>query len=186
MAKKGYKHTEEEKLIKRVNQRLVRLERQGLDSYAKRTLEKRLKDLNAWTGKGRARTSVKEFDSFEKKKFIKALQIFDKSESSRVKEAKRIEKEFKEFYTKLGKTDVDVKFNTAYAISQLSSLEASNWFFKNFDPSEVYDFIAEVKESEYDYNTFVDKFKANFEYTNDDDLRKHLYPFYLEVMHYGD
>lgn len=196
MAKKGYKYTDEEKLIKRVNQRLVRLERAGLDSYAKRTLEKRLRDLNAWTGKGRARSSVREFSDFEKRKFIKALQIFDKAESSRVKEAKRIEREFTEFYRKLGKEKElnrffkekgkKGKFKTAYGISQLSALEDANWFFRNFDPSDLYDFIKEAKQSNWDYYTFAEKFMANFMTSQDMDLKGDLYAFYQEVMHYGD
>lgn len=185
MAKKGYKYTEEELLIKRVNQRLVRLEREGIDSYAKRMLQNRLEKLNAWTGKGRARSSVPEFDSFEKKKFIKALKIFDKAESSRVKEAKRIQKEFKDFYSKIGKTDKKVDFNTAYGITQLASLEMANQFFKKFDPSDVYDAIVEAKEESYDYETFRDKFIANFNVTEDSDARGMLYPFYMEIMGYG-
>lgn len=174
--KKKYHYTEEQKLIKRVNQRLVRLERSGIDSYAKRLLEERLRDLNAWTSKGRARTSVPEFNEIEKRKFIKALKLFDKSESATVKGARNIKQTFKE------KLKKDISMSDAYAIQTMFEIEDLEEFIRRFDPSEFWNFISEASREGWAEQSFIEKFIENFDVTDDLDIRlklKHIYDEYV-------
>lgn len=188
-------YTEEQKLIKRVNQNLVRLERAGFNTYAKKKLQERMEDLNAWTGKGRVRFSVPELDPKEKKAFIKALQFFEASETHTVGGTKKLspkfEKIFKQgFIEKIDEETSEIKqekltSHEQIMIESLFELEETESFMSNFEYEDIIDFndfILDVRDNLISEEEFIDKFQANFLVTDDQDLIDELSSFYNRMF----
>lgn len=188
-------YTEEQKLIKRVNQNLVRLERAGFKTYAQKKLQERMEDLNAWTGKGRVRFSVPELDPKEKKAFIKALQFFESSETHTVGGTKKLsptfEKIFKQgFIEKIVEETGEIKQEKLTSrekimIESLFELEETESFMSNFEYDDIInfnDFILDVRDNLISEEEFIDKFQANFLVTDDQDLIDELSSFYNRMF----
>lgn len=199
-------YTEEQKLIKRVNQNLVRLERAGFNTYAKRQLEERMKDLNAWTGKGRVRFSVPELDKKEKKAFIKALQFFEASATHTVGGTKKLSPEFEKIFRsgKIVKIVEEVNEETGeielvekeekltsheqYMIEALFELEETESFMENFEYDDIIDFnefILNARDNLISEEEFIDKFQANFLVTDDQNILDDLSSFYNKLISKG-
>ena len=176
-AKKKKVYTPEEKQIKRINQQILRLKRADIDSYSVRALRQRLESIGALTKEGNVFRNYKKLDERQQKIFFKALNLFEKDVLSSKTGIKEYQKELLEL-VKGEKTFEKESERISYGIKRLFSLNQMQDFLSKFDPSEVWNFIEEAKEKNWTVSTFIDRFIANFEASNDLDTKEMLIDIY--------
>lgn len=175
--KKKKVYTAEEKQIKRINTQILRLKRAGIDSYSVRTLRQRLKSIGALTEAGNVFRAYKTLTEQQSRIFFKALDLFEKDLLSSKKGIKQYQKELEELLK--GEKQFEKKSEKlAYGIKRLFSLNQMQDFLSKFDPSEVFAFIEEAREKNWNITTFVDRFITNFNTTNDLDTKEMLIDVY--------
>ena len=181
---KGFSNESLNKLIKRANQRIVRIEkRYGKDKWAVKKLKSNLDNdlLNAWTEKGRIRISKNASeDDLEKIKLI--TEKFVNKEQSSLKSISKIEARTKEAIR--NKTSLKVKPNQE--VVELSdedveliydALDDDNvgWLMDETRlGSDVWVFITEAKDKRETKDQFIERVSLYINRTNDLEVKERL------------
>lgn len=183
---KGFSNESLNKLIKRANQRIVRIEkRYGKDRWAVKRLKADLDNdlLNAWTKKGRIRVpkNVSE-DDIEKIKLL--TQKFLEKETSKLSGIKSKEKDIKDnIKQKARVNDIDISDDEVETIFESLSDDNVEWLMDETRlGSDVWIFMAEAKEKRESKNQFATRVLDYISNTNDEDAKNKLERIYDKYL----
>lgn len=189
MAKKkgqGFSNESLQKLVKRANQRIVRIEqRYGKDRWAVKSLKANLDNdlLNAWTEKGRIRIpKTASEDDIEKIRLI-TKKFLDKNTSS-LKGIKSRVSDIKKTIKEKGKrNDIEISDDEAEIIYYALNDEDINWLMNETRlASDVWVFIAEAKDKRESKDEFVTRVANYINNTNDEDVKNKLEEIYNKYL----
>lgn len=191
--KQGIKDDSLQKLIKRANQKIFRIEkRYGKDRWAVKKLKSNLDNdlLNAWTEKGRIRIPKNASeDDLEKIKLI--TEKFVTKEQSSLRSIAKIEARTKEAIR--NKTSLSSKPNEQI-VNKLSNedveliydaLDDDNiqWLMDEARiGSDVWVFIAEAKDKRETKDQFVDRVSLYIKRTNDLEVKERLESIFSDFV----
>ena len=184
--KQGIKDDSLQKLIRKVNQRIVRIEeRYGQDKWAVKRLKSNLdnKLLNAWTKKGRIRVPKNASeDDLEKIKLIN--EKFIESNLSSLRGIKSRESDIKDtIREKAVRNDIDLSSDEVETIFESLSDENVNWLMDETRlGSDVWIFMAESKDKRESEDQFVARVLNYINNTNDEDARNKLEGIYNKYL----
>lgn len=195
--KQGIKDDSLQKLIKRANQKIVRIEkRYGKDRWAVKRLKSNLDNdlLNAWSKKGRIRVPKNASeDDLEKIKLI--TEKFVTKEQSSLRSIAKIEARTKEAIR--NKTSLSSKPNEQI-VNELSdedveliydALDDDNiqWLMDEARiGSDVWVFIAEAKDKRETKDQFVDRVSLYIKRTNDLEVKEKLEKIFSDFVNKKD
>lgn len=174
------------KLIKRANQRIVRIEqRYGKDRWAVKKLKSNLDNdlLNAWTKKGRIRVPKNASeDDIEKIKLI--TEKFVKSDLSSLKGIKSRELDIKNtIRDKAIRNDIDLTDDEVETIFESLSDDNMNWLMDETRlGSDVWIFMAEAKDKRETKDQFTQRLLNYVSKTNDEDAKIKLESIYERFL----
>ena len=184
--KQGIKDDSLQKLIKKANQRIVRIEKQyGKDKWAVKRLKSNLdnKLLNAWTKKGRIRVPKNASeDDLEKIKLI--TEKFLKSDLSSLKGIKSRESDIKNtIRDKAVRNEIDLTNDEVETIYESLSDDNMNWLMDETRlGSDVWIFMAEAKDKRENKNQFTERLLNYVSKTNDEDAKLKLESIYERFL----
>ena len=189
MAKKkgqGFSNESLQKLIKRANQRIVRIEqRYGKDRWAVKSLKANLDNdlLNAWTQKGRI-CIPKNASEDDKEKIKLITEKFLSSSISSLKGIKSRVSDIKKTIKEKGKrNDIEISDDEAETIYELLNDEDMNWLMSETRlASDVWVFIAEAKDKRESKNEFTLRVLNYINNTNDEDAKEKLERIYDKYL----
>ena len=174
------------KLIKKANQRIVRIEkRYGKDRWAVKSLKANLnnKMLNAWTEKGRIRVpKTATEDDIEKIRLI-TNKFLDKNTSS-LKGIKSRELEIKQTIKEKGKrNDIDISDDEVETLYDALDDDNVNWLMEETRlASDVWVVLAESKDKRESKDQFVERLSNYINKTNDEDAKEKLEEIYNKYL----
>ena len=189
MAKKkgqGFSNESLQKLVKRANQRIVRIEqRYGKDRWAVKSLKANLDNdlLNAWTEKGRIRIpKTASEDDIEKIRLI-TKKFLDKNISS-LKGIKSREFDIKQTIKEKGKrNDIDISDDEVETIYESLSGENMDWLMEETRlGSDTWIVLAEAKDKRESKDQFVERLLNYINKTNDEDAKEKLGEIYNKYL----
>ena len=195
MAKKkvqGFSNESLQKLIKRANQRIVRIEqRYGKDRWAVKSLKANLDNdlLNAWTKKGRIRIP-KTASEDDKEKIKLITEKFMKKEMSSLKDISIIEARTKEairnkttLKEKPNEELVDLSNEDVELIYDALDDENIDWLMNETRlASDVWVFIGEVKDKRETKDQFIDRVSLYINKTNDKEVKEKLEKIFSDFV----
>ena len=165
------------KLSKRANQRILRLERlTGIkEPFAIKQLVDYLssEQLKAISKKGRIRAS-KKMNETQMIATIKATKEFLASGQSKVKEVKKITKEYSI------KAEKPINYKQANTLYQ--SGKNYTWIYDYMTPSEFWSFVKLAKEQGWNKEVFINEIQAYITKEVDEELKRDLEALYIYVM----
>lgn len=179
-------HSELRLLVKRANQRLVRLERNfGVDSWASKKLKARLstEKLGAFTFNNRIRLN-KSMSTTQLRAVKKATEQFLNSKTSTVKGIKNIKHNTVKKLKNTIESDYDVEFEDEEIESLYNILEDDDYsdIIDFIPPSDIWAIIAEAKAQNYTVDTFINKVKHYIDYGNDTGIKNNLISLYNKYV----
>ena len=173
-------------LIKRANQRIVRIEKQyGKDRWAVRDLKSHLdnKMLDAWTSKGRARIP-KNATADDVEKIANILEKFTKQKTSSIRTIKERERDIKDsIREKAGRSDIDLDNQDVEALYRALIDDDVKWLQDETRlGSDVWVFLAEGRAKNETKEHFIDRIADYVTNTNEVESRKRLERIYEEYV----
>lgn len=174
------------KLVKKANQRIVRIEkRYGKDRWAVKSLKANLdnKMLNAWTEKGRIRVpKTASEDDIEKIRLI-TNKFLDKNTSS-LKGIKSRELEIKQTIKEKGKrNDINISDDEVETLYDALDDDNVNWLMEETRlASDVWVVFAESKYKRESKDQFVERLSNYINKTNDEDAKEKLEEIYNKYL----
>lgn len=171
-------YSELQKLAKRANQRLVRLERLTGEkgTFASRQLYDYLgiNELNAITSSARIRVS-KEYNVQQLLAIKKATEQFLKQEASKVSGVKKLKKEYEE--------KAEVKFDYKQVDVLYRSGKSYTWIYEYIPKSEFWGvWVPTAKKENWDKETFAEQISLRIGIEIDEELKADLEALYIYVM----
>lgn len=166
-------YTELKKLVKRANQRLVRLERSfGINTWAFKKLMNRLsaEPILAWSKNNRILLN-KSMNITKMKAILKATNQFLNSKTSTVRGIKKIKKTtIKSIATSIGIDDEELSFEEAESLYNIFEDKDTLQLVNYIGASETRDFIQEAKEVNMSENEFLKTIELYLNYGNDKEM----------------
>lgn len=190
--KQGIDNDSLQKLVKKANQRIVRIEkRYGKDRWAVKSLKANLnnKMLNAWTEKGRIRVP-KTASEDDKEKIKLITEKFMQKEMSSLKGISKIEARTKEairnkttLKEKSNDELVDLTNEDVELIYEALDDENIDWLMNETRlASDVWVFIEEAKDKRETKDQFVERVLNYINKTNDEDAKEKLEEIYNKYL----
>ena len=182
--KQGIDNDSLRKLVKRANQRIVRIEqRYGKDRWGVKKLKANLDNdlLNAWTKKGRIRVP-KNASEDDKEKIKLITEKFMQKEMSSLKGISKIEARTKEairnkttLKEKSNEELVDLTNEDVELIYEALNDENIDWLMNETRlASDVWVFIGEAKDKRETKDQFIDRVSLYINKTNDKEVKEKL------------
>ena len=179
-------HNELKLLVKRANQRLVRLEREfGVDSWATKKLKSRLstEKLRAFSVNNRILLN-KSMSITQLRAVKKATEQFLNSKTSTIKGIKSIKKEtiksLKETFENENEVILeDDEIESLYSILEDNDYNSISSFLP---PSDIWVIINEARTEHYNQDTFLNKVEKYIDFGNDITVRNNLISLYNKYV----
>ena len=190
--KQGIDNDSLQKLIKKANQRIVRIEkRYGKDRWAVKSLKANLNNdlLNAWTKKGRIRIP-KNASEDDKEKIKLITEKFMQKEMSSLKGISKIEARTKEairnkttLKEKSNEELVDLTNEDVELIYEALDDENIDWLMNETRlASDVWVFIEEAKDKRETKDQFIDRVSLYINKTNDKEVKEKLEKIFSDFV----
>lgn len=171
------------KLVKRANQRLVRLERAfGTDTWGMKRVRDKLdiEPLKAWTSKGRIRLN-KSYNIQQLNAIKNITEKFLSWETSTVSGVKNIRKRaIKSLAKKLSTEEKEVTYEDAETYYELFEEEEWKWVLRYMTESEYYGMVQDAKEDNDTEEQWVERFKTVVDFGNDLDFKERVIQLYYK------
>ena len=173
-------------LIKRVNQRIVRIEkRYGKDRWAVRDLKSHLdnKMLDAWTSKGRTRIP-KDATADDIEKISNILEKFINKKTSSIKVIKRREREIKDsIKEKAGTSKINLDNQDIEVLYRALIDDDVKWLLDETRlGSDVWVFMAEARTKNETKEHFIERVGKYITKTNEVEIKERLERIYEEYV----
>ena len=184
--KQGIDNDSLQKLVKKANQRIVRIEqRYGKNRWAVKSLKANLNNdlLNAWTKKGRIRIpKTASEDDIEKIRLI--TEKFIKSPTSTLR---GIEKQkgnvMQTIYEKGLSHGIELDDDQVYQIYEMLNDDNVNWLMDEMRlGSDVWMVVSDAFQKRESKNSFVERLSNYINSTNDEDAKEKLEEIYNKYI----